>query len=134
MRYRSFLLALAALSVSAPALADNGDRGGRHWRDQMEAQDNGQNDNQREQRREDRREDRRGPDGGQRWSPDQARDGVRNGRLRPLSDIIGELQARFGGRLLGQELENEGPRTVYRIRWMTQDGRRVDLVVDAQSR
>jgi len=36
--------------------------------------------------------------------PDEARAGVRAGQLRSLDEIIGELQAPFGGRLLRQEL------------------------------
>ena len=69
---------------------------------------------------------------GRRWGPDDARAGVRAGQLRSLDEIIGELQARFGGRLLGQELAEEGGRRVYHIRWMTADGRRLDLTVPAE--
>jgi uncharacterized membrane protein YkoI len=58
---------------------------------------------------------------------------VRSGHLRPLGAIMGDIQHRYGGRLLGQELVDEGARTLYRIRWMTADGRRLDLVVDAQN-
>jgi uncharacterized membrane protein YkoI len=139
MRRRSLLLALAALCVSAPAaFADPGDH--RHWRDRANANDGQPDDRDRHPRPErgpergSERGPEHGPGGGQRWSPDDARQGVREGRLRPLSSIVGELQGRYGGRLLGQELANEGPRTVYHIRWVTSDGRLLNLVVDAQSR
>lgn len=126
MRRRALLLAAAAFCFCASAYADPGGRHG-GWRGQ---------DDQGEQGSDDRgRGDHgRGPDIGQRWSPDEAREGVRRGQLRPLSEIVGELQGRYGGRLLGQELANEGPRTVYHIRWVTGDGRLLNLVVDAQSR
>jgi uncharacterized membrane protein YkoI len=115
MNYRTLILALAALGLCATEAAAQG--GGR-WGDRD--RDRGGQDG--------------GPDLGQKWSPDQARDGVEQGRLRPLGDIIRELEGRYGGRLLGQQLAQEGPRTVYRIRWMTEDGRRLDLVVDARGR
>jgi len=122
MRYRTILLALAALCFTAQASAEPGDRGNHRgeWRNYA-----GPND---------RDEGRgRGPDLGQNWSPDQARDGVRQGRLRPLSDIKAELQARHGGELLGASLVNEGDRPVYLIRWRTGDGRLLDLRIDARS-
>ena len=70
---------------------------------------------------------------GQDWrlQQDEVRQGVNERRLMPLSRVITQLTKRMGGRLLDSGLETQAGRQVYRIRWMTRDGRRVDLLVDA---
>ena len=67
------------------------------------------------------------------WSPQQdtARDEVRRGRLIPLGQVIEMIGRRVPGRALDAGLEQMGDRPVYRVRWLTQDGRRIDLIVDA---
>lgn len=67
----------------------------------------------------------RGPEAG-------AAQGVREGRLIPLARVIQQIAARNPGRLLDAALEDQG-RPVYRVRWATNDGRRLDFVVDAVS-
>jgi uncharacterized membrane protein YkoI len=70
---------------------------------------------------------------GQDWRPQQneVRQGVDGGRLVPLAQVITQLSQRMGGRLLDSGLEYQAGKPIYRIRWMTRDGRRVDLLVDA---
>jgi uncharacterized membrane protein YkoI len=69
------------------------------------------------------------------WSPQQdtARDEVRRGRLIPLGQVLEMIGRRVPGRALDAGLEQMGDRPVYRVRWLTQDGRRIDLIVDATS-
>ncbi len=67
------------------------------------------------------------------WSQqqDEARQGVRQRRLVPLGQIIEQLRQRFAGRQLDAGLEYEGERPIYRVRWITRDGRRIDFMIDA---
>jgi len=70
------------------------------------------------------------------WRPDaqnQARDAVRRGRNVPLAGVLRELQRRTPGRHLDAGLELQGGRQLYRVRWVTLDGRRIDYIVDAQT-
>ncbi len=64
---------------------------------------------------------------------DQARQGVRQGQMAPLGRVIDNLQRRAPGRELDAGIEMWGDRPVYRVRWMTAQGRRVDYIVDAAS-
>jgi uncharacterized membrane protein YkoI len=51
-----------------------------------------------------------------------------------LDTVISQIHRRFpGGRLLDAGVENWNGRTVYRVRWSTGDGRRVDYLVDTQT-
>jgi len=70
---------------------------------------------------------------GWRQQQDQAREGVRQGRLMPLPAIIAQISRRYPGRALDAGLESAGGRPVYRVRWATQDGRRIDFIVDAMT-
>ncbi len=74
----------------------------------------------------------------QRWgnsySPGQARDEVQRGNNVPLNRIYRDLQQRYGGRSLGAELfSRQGGGSDYHITWLTGDGRRMLVVVDAQT-
>ena len=62
---------------------------------------------------------------------DEARFGVREGRLAPLGRVIDGIGRRTPGRQLDSGIEYMGGRAVYRVRWMTHDGRRIDYLVDA---
>jgi hypothetical protein len=64
---------------------------------------------------------------------DAVRTGVRGGRLAPLGYVISNLQRRTPGRQLDTAVEFEDSRPVYRVRWITNQGRRIDYVVDAAS-
>ena len=52
-------------------------------------------------------------------------------RLASLSKVIEAIRARTPGRQLDANLEQQGGRQVYRVIWMTSDGRRIDYIVDA---
>ncbi len=69
------------------------------------------------------------------WGPqqDEAREGVKQGRYVPLYKVIGEIRRRTPGRQLDAGLEQSGARAVYRIRWATNDGRRIDYIADAET-
>lgn len=73
-----------------------------------------------------------GADWGQ--QQDQARIGVREGRLMPLGQVMDLIRRRTPGRLLDAGLE-PGPdgRPAYRVRWAATGGRRIDFIVDAVS-
>ena len=62
---------------------------------------------------------------------DEALKGVRDHHLMPLARVIERVRARTPGRLLDTGLENQGGRPIYRVRWMTKDGRRIDYLIDA---
>jgi len=66
-----------------------------------------------------------------RLQQEEVRQGVRQRRLMPLGQVIEQLSARLPGRQLDSGLEYQGDRPIYRVRWMTRDGRRVDLLIDA---
>jgi len=64
----------------------------------------------------------------------EARQKVRDGRHVPLDRVIESIRRQTPGRLLDTGIE-QGPdgRSVYRVRWAAATGRRVDILVDAQS-
>jgi hypothetical protein len=62
---------------------------------------------------------------------DEARQGVRVGQLAPLGRVIQEIGRRSPGRQLDTGIEYQGGRAIYRVRWVTANGRRVDYMVDA---
>ena len=70
-----------------------------------------------------------GPDW--REQQDEARQGVRGGTLAPLGRVIDGIARRSPGRQLDAGLEYDNGRMVYRVRWMTDRGRRIDYIVDA---
>ena len=66
-----------------------------------------------------------------RLQQDEVRKGVRDHQLIPLGRVIEQIRARTPGRQLDAGLENQGGRPIYRVRWMTKDGRRIDYLIDA---
>jgi uncharacterized membrane protein YkoI len=70
-----------------------------------------------------------GPD----WRPqqDEARQGVRTRQLIPITTVIERLHRMSKGRQLDAGLEYQGERPVYRVRWITDQGLRIDYLVDA---
>jgi hypothetical protein len=76
-----------------------------------------------------RRPNSLGPD----WAlqQDEARRGVRQHQLVPLGRVIAQIGVRTPGRQLDTGLEYQDGRAIYRVRWMTRDGRRVDYLIDA---
>jgi len=61
----------------------------------------------------------------------EARWGVRRGEMKPLGRVIEGIGRRTPGRQLDAGIEYEGGRAVYRVRWITTRGRRIDYIVDA---
>jgi hypothetical protein len=63
---------------------------------------------------------------------DEARSGVRQGRMMPLGQVMQRIKRGTPGRLLDAGLE-PGPdgRPAYRVRWAATGGRRIDFIVDA---
>jgi Peptidase propeptide and YPEB domain len=69
---------------------------------------------------------------GWRQQQDEVRQGVTQRRIMPLSTIVEEVRRRVGGRQLDAGLETGADgHPVWRVRWMTADGRRVDYMIDA---
>jgi uncharacterized membrane protein YkoI len=64
----------------------------------------------------------------------EARQQVREGRHVPLDRVIESIRRQTPGRLLDTGIE-QGPdgRSVYRVRWAAANGRRMDILVDAQT-
>jgi hypothetical protein len=70
--------------------------------------------------------------GNWRAEQDEVRRAVRDGRHVPLSQAIAAVRQRSPGHVLDAGMQ-AGPdgRTLYRLRWATNDGRRIDYLVDA---
>jgi uncharacterized membrane protein YkoI len=66
-----------------------------------------------------------------RLQQDEVRKGVRDHQLMPLGRVIERIRALTPGRQLDTGLENQDGRPIYRVRWMTKDGRRIDYLIDA---
>lgn len=65
---------------------------------------------------------------------DEAREGVRQGRLVPLSDAIRVVRGRYRGQMLDASLHELVPgQPVYRVLILMQDGRRIAVWVDART-
>lgn len=65
---------------------------------------------------------------------DAARAGVRNGTLVPLSEVIKRIRARYPGTLLDASLLELRPGApAYRVLWLTPDGRKLVIWVDART-
>jgi len=71
---------------------------------------------------------------GNSFSAGEARDASENGRIKPLREVIQSLKREFGGSYLNAELfSKEGGGAEYHIDWVTDDGRKLRLIVDAES-
>jgi hypothetical protein len=66
-----------------------------------------------------------------RLQQDEVRNGVRAHQLMPLGRVIEQVRLHTPGKQLDTGLEYEGQRPIYRVRWMTRDGRRIDYLIDA---
>lgn len=70
----------------------------------------------------------------QQQQEEQQREGnERRQSLVPLSRVIEQLQRRTPGRQLDVRQENSSNGPIYRIVWSTNDGRRIDYVIDAET-
>jgi uncharacterized membrane protein YkoI len=66
-----------------------------------------------------------------RLQQDEVRQCARQHRCVPLARVIEQINARSPGRQLDAGLEYQGDKPIYRVRWMTRNGRRVDYLIDA---
>ncbi len=64
---------------------------------------------------------------------EMARQGVRGGQMAPLDRVIASIGRQTPGRQLDTGIEYRGDRPVYRVRWITNHGQRIDYWVDAAS-
>ncbi|MEN0652561.1 MULTISPECIES: PepSY domain-containing protein [Hyphobacterium] len=68
-----------------------------------------------------------------RYTADEARNAVQSGQVLPALQVIRTVRQRYPqAEVIDAELE-QGARPSYIIKILTEDGRRVDVVVDAQS-
>jgi uncharacterized membrane protein YkoI len=68
-----------------------------------------------------------------RLQQEEARFGVRHGQFAPLGRVVENIRRRTPGRQLDAGIEYDGGRAVYRVRWITDRGQRMDFLVDAAS-
>lgn len=61
----------------------------------------------------------------------RARAALAAGQIRPLAEILSEVERRYQGRVIGTELEYEDGRWIYEFRLLPQTGRAFELEVDA---
>ncbi len=64
---------------------------------------------------------------------DRARDLLEHGEIAPLNAIIARLSQQYPGEFVGVRLGRSNNRWIYRFKILTEDGRRVELSVDAKS-
>jgi uncharacterized membrane protein YkoI len=65
---------------------------------------------------------------------DDARTAVREGRRVSLREVLPQIQRRTPGRMLDSYPETgPGGRPQYRVRWLSENGQRIDYIVDAET-
>jgi uncharacterized membrane protein YkoI len=62
---------------------------------------------------------------------DRARAALAAGEIRPLSEILAEVERRYIGRVIEVELDREDGRWVYELKLLPPSGRVYELEVDA---
>lgn len=75
---------------------------------------------------------RPGEDGRGASEQQQAARGVQNGVFVQMAQVSSALNRRTPGEMQDATLVN-GDRPVYRVRWKTSDGKRIDYVIDART-
>ncbi|MBF0353972.1 MAG: PepSY domain-containing protein [Alphaproteobacteria bacterium] len=63
----------------------------------------------------------------------QAREAVKRGDIRPLSDAIAKVEKEYEGHMLDAKMEHEYGRYVYEIKLITKNGWRRKLYLDAKT-
>jgi uncharacterized membrane protein YkoI len=64
---------------------------------------------------------------------DRAMEALRQGRVRPLAEILAEVEQDLGGQVVGVEFDDEEGVYVYEFRVVTDAGRLKEVYVDATS-
>jgi uncharacterized membrane protein YkoI len=77
-------------------------------------------------------DDRRGSDD-EDDDHDRAMEALRQGRVRPLAEILAEVEQDLGGQVVGVEFDDEDGIYVYEFRIVTDAGRLREVHVDATS-
>ncbi|MAV49679.1 MAG: hypothetical protein CME93_01825 [Hyphomonadaceae bacterium] len=67
------------------------------------------------------------------FTPRQAHDARERGTTVPLRQIFSRLKRRYGGYQIDANLHERNGQQVYVIKWMTDEGKRIRLLVDARS-
>lgn len=62
---------------------------------------------------------------------DDARAAVQSGAIKPLHEILGQVQSKLGGDIVKVRLERHGDRWTYEFRVIDAKGRLRDILVDA---
>lgn len=64
---------------------------------------------------------------------EQARAALATGQIRPLSELLAEVERRYLGRVVETELEREDGRWIYELTLLPPSGRVFELRLDAAS-
>jgi uncharacterized membrane protein YkoI len=62
---------------------------------------------------------------------ERARRALESGEIRPLSELLAEIEARYDGRVIETELERDDGRWIYEFSLLPPSGRLFELEVDA---
>lgn len=62
----------------------------------------------------------------------RARRALKEGNIRPLSEILTKLDGTLDGEIVGIEFERDGGRYIYEFKLVTPEGRLVSVYVDAE--
>ncbi len=62
---------------------------------------------------------------------DRARRALKEGRVRPLAEILARVRDQLGGEVVGVELDRQDGRYVYEFKVITSAGRLREIYVDA---
>ncbi|WP_237213052.1 PepSY domain-containing protein [Falsiroseomonas oryziterrae] len=62
---------------------------------------------------------------------ERARAALAAGEIRPLAELLGEVERRYVGRVIATELEREDGRWIYEFKLLPPSGRVVELRLDA---
>lgn len=62
---------------------------------------------------------------------DRARRALESGEIRPLSELLAAIEARYDGRVIETELDRDDGRWIYEFKLLPPSGRLFELEVDA---
>jgi hypothetical protein len=68
---------------------------------------------------------------GGRRDHERARRALESGEIRPLSELLAEIEARYDGRVIEMELERDDGRWIYEFTLLPPTGRLFEVEVDA---
>ena len=68
---------------------------------------------------------------GDRRDHERARAALEAGEVRPLAELLAEVESRYAGRVIETELERDGGRWIYEMKILPPSGRMFELKLDA---